>query len=215
MSQVINGLPISDGLLNIAFNKWVNQDKNPKVEPQNTEEATDDSAQIIEEGDILKTVQVSLKSDLKFMDSSEPNQEQIASEVSSQIRNIVYSLQGKYQGSDVIEAKGITSVKFAKANKAIKFAEEFLKDISVYHDEQSDENLLMRNCVAIRAYKEDRDPNLDNHLLDMFDHIYNNEIVADKETKDALEEKGYNFEFIGEKPFKSSGNEEELYKLIV
>ena len=63
-----------------------------------------------------------LKSDLKFMDSSEPNQEQIAGEVSSQIRNIVYSLQNKYQGSDVIEAKGITSVKFIKANKAIKFA---------------------------------------------------------------------------------------------
>ncbi|MBE6445007.1 MAG: hypothetical protein E7019_02980 [Alphaproteobacteria bacterium] len=215
MSQVINGLPISDNLLNNAFNKWIAQDKDPKTEPRANTEEPKEQAPTVEDGDVLKTVQVSLKSDLKFMDSSEPNQEQIASEVSSQIRNIVYSLQNKYQGSDVIEAKGITSVKFIKANKAIKFAEEFLKDISIYHDEQSDENLLMRNCVAIRAYKEDRDPNLDNHLLDMFDHIYNNEIVADKETKDALEEKGYNFEFIGEKPFKSSGNEEELYKLIV
>ena len=214
MSQVINGLPISDSLLNSTFGKWIAQDNNPKIEPKTTIREPEIQSPVIEEGDILKTVQVSLKSDLKFMDTSIPNQEQIANDVSTQVRNIVYSLQSKYQGSDIIEAKGITSVKFIKANNAVKFAEEFLKDISIYHDEQSDENLLMRNCVAIREYKENRDPNLDTHLLDMFDHIYNNEIVVDKATKESLDEKDYNFEFIGEKPFKSSGNEEELYKLL-
>ena len=96
MSQVIGGMPISENLLNIAFNKWEAQDSDPKIdrervlsEPQEAEKA--------KEEDIIKMTLVSVKSDLKFMDEGMPNKEQTAQDISTQIRNILFNLINKYQ----------------------------------------------------------------------------------------------------------------------
>lgn len=219
MSQVINGLPISDNLLNIAFNKWVSQDQNPKIEPADLPQPPKDTQPKEHDNknlgkDIIKTSLVSIKSDLKFMDNSIPEQEKIAIDVSSQIRNIIYNLQNKYSGTDIIEDKGITTVRFSKLNNALKFADEVLKDIETYRDEVSNDVLLMRDCIAITPYKANEEPNLSPYLADMFEHIYNNEIVVNKEIYENINDENYKWDFLGEKTFKNLNTTEELYKLI-
>ena len=214
MSQVISGLPISENLLNVAYKKWAAQDKEPKFESHQTETKSNEAEDVLPSADIVKTCLVSLKSDLKFMDNSITNQEQTATSISEQIRNIVHNLQNKYSGTNVIEYGGITTIMFSKINKAFTFAEECLKDIASYQEELGNESLLMRNCIAITAYKPNEEPNLSNYLNDMFEHIYNNEIVINKEIKDALKSDSYKLDFLGEKPFKSFDRTEELYKLL-
>ncbi len=214
MSQVISGLPISDNLLNVAYGKWAAQDKEPKFEPKPIDAPNNVPEDVHSSTDIVKNCLVSLKSDLKFMDNAIPNQEQTATNVSEQIRNIVHNLQNKYSGINVIEYGGITTIRFNKVNSAFTFAEECLKDISAYQEELGNESLLMRNCIAIIPYKPNEEPNLSNYLADMFEHIYNNEIVISKEIKESLKPNSYNLDFLGEKPFKSFDKNEELYKLL-
>jgi len=217
MSQVINGLPISDKLLNMSFNRWVQQDKDPKVEPADFSKPQEDEKPQQEEvkhSETLIETMVSIKSDIKFMDNNTLNQEKTATNISSQIRNIIYNLQNKYSGGSIIEANGITSVRFKKPSSALKFAEEALKDIETYQEEVSGDSLLMRDCIAVIAYKPDEEPNLSLYLSDMFEHIYNNEIVVSKEIKDSLPSDGYEWDFLGEKPFKNMGINESLYKLL-
>ncbi len=213
MSQVIGGIPISTELLNLAFDKWEAQNSSPEVSnpvPQSEESAEQSKMP----GDIYMTTLVSLKSGLKFMDSAMPDKEQTAAEISAQIRNIVNNLMEKYQGFDVVEADGITSVRFLKLNHALKFASECLKDISVYYDELGNDNLIMRNCCAVIPYKQNEETNQNLYLNDMFEHIYNNEIVLNKEIKENLNEQDYHLDFLGEKNFKNLKVEEELYKLL-
>ncbi len=212
MSQVIGGMPISENLLNIAFNKWEAQDSDPKIdrervlsEPQEAEKA--------KEEDIIKMTLVSVKSDLKFMDEGMPNKEQTAQDISTQIRNILFNLINKYQGEAAIEEKGITTVRFRKLNNAIKFAIESIKDINTYHDELNNESLLMRNCCAITGQRQE-EASLNNFLSDMFEHIYSNEIVMTKDIAEELKESEYHLDYLGEKNFKTLGLIEELYKVI-
>ena len=213
MSQVIRGMPISENLLNIAFNKWEAQDSDPKIdrepvslEPQEAEKP--------KEEDIIKMTSVSVKSDLKFVDDGMPDKEQKAIDISSQIRNILFNLVNKYQGETPIEADGITTVHFRKLNNAVKFAIESIKDINTYHDELDNEGLLMRNCCAITAYKPEEEVNLSNFLSDMFEHIYSNEIVMTKAVAEELKDGEYHLDYLGEKNFKTLGITEELYKIV-
>ena len=209
MAHIIEGRPMPVSLLNITFNKWEKQNSSPDEieEEKETEEP-------ISSEDIIHSSLVSIKSDLKFMDTSVPNKEEVASKTSGDIRNIIFNLLNKYQGEDTIEADGITSIRFRKLNNAVKFALECLKDISTYQEETNNENLMLRNCCAITSYDSKSMPNLSNFLSDMFEHIYNNEIVVTKKIADYLAEKDYKLDFLGEKSFPHMESSEELYKLI-
>lgn len=217
MAQVINGMPISDKLLNFAFNKWVLQDKNPEIDRKPIEESTEKEEQT-DNSDanteiVIKPVLVSLKSDIKLSDDQPSKQEEIAKEISEQIRNIMRNLQNKFQGTDVIEAQGITSVKFEKISNAIKYAVSCLKDIALYQEELVNESVLMRNCCAISVFREDDEPNLSKYLADMFEHIYSGEIVMTADVQLMLNNKDYKTEFLGEKILKSTNTSQALYKL--
>ena len=213
MSQIIRGMPISENLLNVAFDKWEAQDSNPKIdrEPAPTEPQ---EAEKPKEEDIIKMTSVSIKSDLKFVDDGMPDKEQKATDISSQIRNILFNLVNKYQGETPIEANGITTIHFRKLNNAVKFAIESIKDINTYHDELDNEGLLMRNCCAITAYKPEDEVNLSSFLADMFEHIYSNEIVMTKAVAEELKDGEYHLDYLGEKNFKTLGITEELYKIV-
>ncbi|MBE6448003.1 MAG: hypothetical protein E7018_01730 [Alphaproteobacteria bacterium] len=221
MAQVIGGLPISSNLLNIAFNKWENQDAEPKFDrtlaadiPEPEAEMASLEIEAKEPHANIKT-SVSLKSDLKFMDNSIPDQEKIATDISSQLRNIVSNLQNKYQGFDVVEIGGTTTIQFNKIANAIKFATNVLTDISTYQEGLSNDNLLMRNCCAITIFKEEDEPSYrSSFLADMFEHIYNNEIVMTANVQANLKENPRHLDYLGEKQFKNLGIDVELYKLL-
>ncbi len=209
MAHVIEGRPMPVSLLNITFNKWEKQNSNPG-EPQRPAEPEEP----VSAEDVLHASMVSIKSDLKFMDTSVPNQEEVATNTSTEIRNIIFNLLNKYQGEDTIEANGITTIRFRKLNHAVKFALECLKDIATYQEETNNENLMLRNCCAVTSYEPENMPNLNDFLSDMFEHIYNNEIVATKSVAEALSGSEYKFDFLGEKNFPHFNRGEELYKLI-
>ncbi len=213
MSQVINGMPISENLLNVAFNKWEAQDSDPQKDrvPASAEEdlPVEPAAKV----SAIDTL-VSLKSDLKFMDDAMPDKEQTATDVSTQIHNIIFNLVNKYGGTDTVEAGGITTVRFRVVANAVKFALACLKDISAYHDEIDNDNLLMRNCCALAAYKPEEEPNLSTFWADMFEHIYNNEVVMTADVKNEMSGSGYTLDFLGEKNFKTLNISKELYKII-
>lgn len=208
MAHVINGREMPSEALNIAFDKWEKQNSNPQADETYLSSREDEAR----EGDIMADCMVSIKSDLKFLDTSVPDYETIAAQTSEGIRTIILNLLGKYKGFDVIEANGITTVRFRKLNSALKFADECLKDIGVYHDEIDNDNMIMRNCCAVTADNPDIEPNLNNFLKDMFEHIYNNEIVLTKDVQEHLDGTDYQLEYLGEKNFALLGKTVELYK---
>lgn len=225
MGHVIKGSPMPTELLNLGFAKWEEQNKVDDVEPtppeteepQTTDEQDPEPKPQEEEDEGnggLKAILVSVKSDLKFLDSSIPNQEQIATETSGRIREILSGLIDQYRGMDVIEAEGITTIKFKKLSLGMIFAKTAVQEIRSFQDDTNNDNLILRNCCAIAKYDSELEPNLNDFWSDIFEHIYNNEIVLTKDVYDALQDAGYHFEYLGEKKFNKLDINVELYKLI-
>ncbi len=212
MAHVINGREMPSEALNIAFSRWEKQNSNPQIDEEYPFFETKEEE--VDESDIPTDCMVSIKSDLKFLDTSVSNYEEVAAQTSEGIRNIISNLLGKYKGFDVVEADGITSIRFRKLNNALKFADECLKDIATYHDEINNDNMLMRNCCAVTLWKAENEPNLSNYLKDMFEHIYNNEIVMTKDVQERMESPDDKLEYLGEKTFAQLGQNVELYKYL-
>ena len=223
MHQIITDQKLYTKILNQAFDKWEAQ-RNPAVRNKITEntEAKDSSSTndevaseeipiIVDEAPMA--YRINIKSDLKFLDASMPNQDDIANQTSAAIRTIISKQVDKYNGQNIIEANGITTVDFIKIRDAAKFAIEYLKDIATYNEENNDERKILRNCCALTKADTSIEPNLNTYILDIFEHIYNNEIVVIKDAAMLLEGEGYELDFLGDKLLKTTGTTEALYKL--
>ena len=213
MHQIITDQKLYTKVLNKAFSKWEEQ-RNPEVlnKQTNQPEIKKEETKVSEESKPL-SCRVNIKSDLKFLDSSIPNQDDISQSTSGAIRAIVANLVDKYHGSNVIEDGGITSIDFEKIRDGAKFAIEYLKDIAAYSEENNDERIILRNCCALTDVKENTEPNLNHYILDIFEHVYNNEIITIKDIASVLEADNYELEFLGDKQLKESSTTAELYKL--
>lgn len=220
MHQIISDQKLSTTILNKAFDKWEAQ-RNPEVKNyikvdddiKEPEEKDTPKEEAQEPEDDALSCRVNIKSDLKFLDTSVPNQEAIATKTSAAIRTIIAKLVEKYQGRNIFEANGITSVDFDKIRNSAKFAVEYLKDIGTYADENNDERIILRNCCALTKADVSVEADSNQYVTDIFEHIYNNEIVAVKEIADILSGDQYETEFLGDKRLKESGQSVELYKL--
>lgn len=223
MHQIITDQKLYTKILNQAFDKWEAQ-RNPAVRNKITEKSeTQDTAlantEVVSEevpiiaDEVPIAYRVNIKSDLKFLDTSMPNQDDVATKISAAIRTIIFKQVDKYKGQNIIEANGITTVDFVKIRDAAKFAVEYLKDIAAYNEENNDERRILRNCCALTKADTSIEPNLNTYLLDIFEHIYNNEIVVIKDATMLLEGEGYELDFLGDKLLKTTGSTEALYKL--
>lgn len=215
MHQIITDQKLYTKVLNSAFIKWEEQ-RNPEVVSQEqTVEQPKESSESPSSPNVNsdKSCRVNIKSDLKFLDTTIPNQDDISANTSGAIRAIVANLVEKYHGNNVIEADGITSVDFTKIRDGAKFAIEYLKDIGSYGEENTDERIILRNCCALTKLEEGNEPNLSHYVSDIFEHIYNNEIVTVKDIATALEADSYELEFLGDKQLKETNTTAELYKL--
>ncbi len=213
MHQIITDQKLYTKVLNKAFTKWEEQ-RNPEVSAQDKPQESkvkESTPQAVLEPDT--SCRVNIKSDLKFLDASVPNQDDISSNTSGAIRAIIANLVEKYHGSNVIEDCGITSIDFSKAREGAKFAIEYLKDIGAYSEENNDERIILRNCCAIIKAAEQTEINLSHYVSDIFEHIYNNEIVVTKDIATILGADSYELEFLGDKQLKQSSTTAELYKL--
>ena len=218
MHQIISDQKLYTGMLNKAFDKWESQ-RNPEVRneipaaKETGKKAEPVAGETPAEKKEVLNCRVNIKSDLKFLDTTIPNQEAVATNISATIRTMISNLAEKYQGHNIIEAQGITAVDFDKIRDGAKFAIEYLKDIAVYVEENNDERMILRNCCAMTKADIAVEPNLNQYVADIFEHIYNNEIVAVKEIADILAGDKYELEFLGDKLLKECNQTVELYKL--
>lgn len=206
MHQIINDQKLYIKVLNSAFEKWESQrDHSKDVKLENKK--TDSSA---ESGSDIK-VKVYIKSDLKFLETNIPNQEEIAASTSDTIRSITENMTKKCAGYDRKEGNGITSVDFNNIDFAIKFAVGCIKEISQCVDEELSEKMILRSCCAITPSD---DASIDDaFVIDMFEHIYNGEIVTLKVVADSLSADEYTTEYLGNKTLKNLNIPVDLYKL--
>lgn len=212
MAHVIKGRPMPTELLNLSFSKWEKQNKTDEIVPVLSPDPEEPETPVPD--DVLFDALVSIKSDLKFLDDSIPNRDEVAAQTSAEIRNIIFNLLGKYKGEDTIEADGITTIHFHKISNAVRFAVECLKDIGTYQEETNNDNLILRNCCAVTEDKPENEPNLSERLSDIFEHVYNQEIVVTKPVFEALQESGRHFDYLGEKTLNKLNINVELYKLL-
>ena len=212
MAHVIKGRQMPTELLNLSFSKWEKQNKTDEIVPVLSPVPEEPETPVPD--DVLFDALVSIKSDLKFLDDSIPNRDEVAAQTSAEIRNIIFNLLGKYKGEDTSEADGITTIHFPKISNAVRFAVECLKDIGTYQEETNNDNLILRNCCAVTEDKPENEPNLSERLSDIFEHIYNQEIVVTKPVFEALQESGRHFDYLGEKTLNKLNINVELYKLL-
>jgi len=208
MAHVINGREMPGELLNVTFNKWEKLNKSDEDILQPRQES-----EIIMPDDILKPVMVCLKNDLKFLDDGLPDKEELAKNTSARIRSVMMTLQSKYKGDNAIEANGLSSIKFKKLNNAIRFAVDCLEGVGVFQEEMNGEDVILRNCCVIIPYQDDETPNESDYLSDIFEHVYNGELVVTEDIAEELHSSDYDFEDLGEKTLAKSGKTVRLYKL--
>lgn len=206
MHQIINDQKLYTKVLNGAFEKWESQ-RTGSEEPKNKEKNSNHSDDVPTE---IKT-RVYIKSDLKFLEASLPNQEEIASSTSDSIRAITENMTNKFAGFDRKEGNGVTSVEFNNVSFAIKFAIDCLKEITQCLDEELSEKMILRSCSVITPSD---DVSINNAFIaDMFEHVYNGEIVMLKTIADSLNDEDYNKEYLGNKTLKNLNISVDLYKL--
>ncbi len=208
MAHIINGREMPGELLNVTFNKWEKMNKSDDDILQPRQEL-----EIITPDDILKPVMVCFKNDLKFLDDALPDKEGVAKNTSARIRTVMMTQQSKYKGEDAIEANGLSSIKFKKLNNAMRFAVDCLEDIGMLQEEVNGEEVILRNCCVIVPYQDDETPNESDYLSDIFEHVYNGELVVTHEIVEELHGEDYEFEDLGEKMLAKSDKTAELYKL--
>jgi hypothetical protein len=212
MNQVINDQKLYIKALNQAFDRWEKQHQQTSG-GTSEHESKNDATPAMKAKSQAMGCRVNIKSDLKFLDSGMPHQEDIANATSTTIRAMIANLVEKYQGTNVIENAGMTQIDFAKMRDAAKFAVEYLKDISTYSEENGDERMILRNCCVLLNQTEENESRPDAYVTDIFEHVYNGEIVAVKEVATILEADGYEVEFLGDKSLKESHTSAELYKI--
>ena len=202
MHQIINDQKLYTNVLNSAFERWeaMRAHDNDEINPS---------------PDITSTqgirTRVNIKSDLKFLDTSLPDQEKIAASTSESIRAITANISAKFDGQVSGEGNGLSFCDFNSPVAAVKFAVEYLKEISTCLEVEQEDKLILRTCCAVTP-ADDQSINND-YILDIFDHIYNNEIVVVKAIADTLTDDGCEKEFLGDKALKITGGTVELYKL--
>ena len=218
MHQIIHDQKLYTKVLNRAFDKWETQ-RNPAVynkkdEPKSRkEEKKSDNIGVSVINKKEENCIVCIKSDLRFLDSFDGNQEKTAKYISETIRTIIGNLTNKYNGRNILEKDGITSIIFEKLRDGAKFATTYLGEINSFVENNNDDRQVLRNCLAIieDIYSDDNDKLI--YTKDIFEHVYNNEIVVVKDFSQILEGEGFELEFLGDKVLKEAKTSAELYKL--
>lgn len=208
MAQLLNDRPLDTHILKATFSKW---------EALNDYHATDNKnlheSGTLDDDIVLKCV-VNIQNSVRFYEHDQANERDEFTKVKTEMHNIISNLIGKFSGKNVVEDNYNTSIEFNKLNNAIKFAVEFYKDVSIYEDEINNSNLIIDNKCSILSLNSVNDSNLSSYIKDVFEHVYDQEIVISEEIKSKLKDDKYSFDFLGDKNLKTIGKTEGLYKLM-
>lgn len=206
MSQVIEEQPMDVHILKQSFEKW-------EALLNGEYQEAETKLQHVKV-DIMCPCLVNIQCQIKFFDEALPNLAEQKAAYYGDVRNVIYNLLSKYRGRNVIEKDDITSIEYDNTEDAVKFATEFLKDISLYKEDINDENLLFLCKCNIVDKSEEGAVNLDDYVADVLEHTYNNEILVTEKVKNSMYANKYEFEFLGDKRMNKSNKLVALYKLI-
>ena len=156
---------------------------------------------------------VNISCQFRFYDESNIDAEALKTTYTADIQNIIYNLLSTYRPVNTTERGNYTSVEYNNTETAVKFASDFLKDISQYKEDLDDENLLFLSKCNIIDYPDDK-TDLNDYTSDILDHTYNNEILVTEKIKNSMYSSKYDFEFLGEKKLNKTEKMVALYKLI-
>ena len=149
-----------------------------------------------------------------FNDSAPGDFRQKEDEVRNSVRNIIFNLLGKFNGSEPSDNGSFESIQFSNIKQALRFAVEFLNDSETYVDELNDENLIVAHKLNIITRHMDDVEEKSDYILDLFDNTYDGEILVDDEFYRAVGESHYKFDFLGDKTMQRSGKSMPIYKLM-
>lgn len=205
MGQIIDEHPMDVNILKQSFDKWEAQIANnafiaEKISNKNI--------------DIMCHCFVNVQCLLKFFDEAIPNLNQKKKDYWNDVHNLIHSLLNKYSGNSIQEQEGISTIEYSNTEEALRFASEFIKDINVYKEELSDENLIFLSKCNIIDKLEDEEIDQNDYIKDALEHTYNNEILVTEKIKNSMYSDRYGFEFLGDKRLNKTDKLVALYKLI-
>ena len=205
MAQIIDGEPPDYGVLQLSFEKWESQlnGNYQEIEKKPTPAKVD----------IMCPSLVNISCQFRFYDESNIDVQNLKASYTADLQNIIYNLLSKYHALNTTEKGNFTSIEYDNTETAVKFAADFIKDISQYKEDLDDENLLFLSKCNIVDFPEDKTV-LDDYISDILDHTYNNEILVTEKIKNSMYSSKYDFEFLGEKKLNKTQKVVALYKLI-
>ncbi len=205
MAQIIDGEPVDYSVLRLSYEKWESL-LNGNFQEQEVKQAPS-------KVDIMCPSLVNISCQFRFYDESNIDAEALKTTYTADIQNIIYNLLSTYRPVNTTERGNYTSVEYNNTETAVKFASDFLKDISQYKEDLDDENLLFLSKCNIIDYPDDK-TDLNDYTSDILDHTYNNEILVTEKIKNSMYSSKYDFEFLGEKKLNKTEKMVALYKLI-
>ncbi len=213
MSQVIRDIPMDASILKSTMDKWIAFNTKPQER-----QTTASSIEIMETDtkDAVLECLANIRLSVQFFDDEKELSENEQNTVKADIRNILSELSSRLNGTDIIEERGITSIKFNKPAAAVKFVLSFQEKLETYKDEHAKEyNLLTDVKSAILEVPSDKEVNLNSYISNILEYAYNQEIIVNSIIKDELLDSSYTFEFLGDKTLRDSGDVIAVYKLNV
>ena len=213
MGQVIAEQPININLLKRSFDKW---------EQQNTDASFSAENYIILDtpksgADIFMDCQVNIQVGIDFLDTEKERSDDVEEHIRGDVRNIIYNVVRKYMGLNVVEERGVTSIRYTKLNTAIRMAIEFYRDIDVFQNEEQDESYRLHIKCAITETRPNGAPNLSSFVWAILGQTYDDEILTTETLKilyDEQDKDKYEFEYLGEKEFEGLEQSVNLYKIL-
>ena len=218
MYQLIRGENLDKNILRLTFYKWRQQnilqrpDSVAVIEKTTEADKTDKAA--VKECPVYKGCLVNIRTRILFNDSAPGDFRQKEDEVRNSVRNIIFNLLGKFNGSEPSDNGSFESIQFSNIKQALRFAVEFLNDSETYVDELNDENLIVAHKLNIITGHMDDVEEKSDYILDLFDNTYDGEILVDDEFYRAVGESHYKFDFLGDKTMQRSEKTMPIYKLM-
>ena len=197
MSLVINKHPIDSMLLNRAFARWEEQNQHTEAEEKVPLEK------------IMYACTVNILTIIKPYDSFDTTGEENIPIIQKEIKDILHNTIKSYNGANIQEEEGITSTDFNDLDSAYGFAKDFFNNLYTYQEHVNDENILIENKIGIVS-----SGTAFAMVKDIFEHIYDEEIIVMEDIKSSSLDSRYNFDYLGSKKLKDFVDGVALYKLM-
>lgn len=213
MAQVIAEQPLNLNLLKRSFDKWEQQNTDSSFGSENYEILNTSKS----DADIFMDCQVNIQVGVDFLDSEAERSDDVEEHIRGDVRNIIYNLVRKYMGMNVVEERGVTSIRYTKLNTAIRMAIESYRDIDVFQNEEQDESYRLHIKCAITETRPNGAPNLSSFVWAILGQTYDDEILTTETLKslyDNQDNDKYEFEYLGEKEFDGLEQNVNLYKIL-